>query len=647
MTAAAFVASLATLPSPVSLAPITVKWWDMDAAMASQQLSYEEQALAFVAQGLANRRGAAPTLMLQAGFLDFDWPLADQWWRGQLEESGRAAFTNLTASLCGLVDATVGAFDGLVLYENAEPSGTGYTFAMAATVSAQERLLPATDAMVAKHDCLAKLPVKRDLRIASAPQLANRTSAWRYAIDQLLPKSSTAVVFNVYHYDPHAAGDPQSHATLANLDYAVMNNAFVSDLKPDDPEDLALLMEIFARLDPLFDAYGWAHDEHAWTHAVSVAGGTVFCSFASPNLSFWALLPLPPSRAGGTARRLPSGDSGRALDRGKYYVTFETNEGDTPRIVDSAFGSSWASPLRGSVPVAWSVDPLLAERFPALMDYYASTATANDSFIGGVAGAGYVYLGALSEQQLERYTGRVGRLFQEYGPDVADTYGQGNLSTIAKYSRYAAAQGMAPRAYVSQPLWSHGVYAEDAFRCPELNLYSPVDGTPIICTPNTPNLFYRNRGLNATNPAADLAGRIRTAAARYRPPYFITVYGGLAWQPGTAEGPLEFWTLLNGVMQDLGPGFVAVGASEMARLAASACNRTGAPPGPASCAVTSAQNDCSPNGKPWHNSTEPACLALGCCWHDGGVKPSGHYCIKKESPAPTCLKPKTPGQRRP
>ena len=43
-------------------------------------------------------------------------------------------------------------------------------------------------------------------------------------------------------------------------------------------------------------------------------------------------------------------------------MTFETNEGDTPRIVVSAFGSSWANPQRGSIPVAWSVDPLLAER---------------------------------------------------------------------------------------------------------------------------------------------------------------------------------------------------------------------------------------------------------------------------------------------
>ena len=29
-------------------------------------------------------------------------------------------------------------------------------------------------------------------------------------------------------------------------------------------------------------------------------------------------------------------------------------------------------------------------------------------------------------------------------------------------------------AYVAQPLWAHGTYSQDAWRCPELNLYSPA-----------------------------------------------------------------------------------------------------------------------------------------------------------------------------
>mmetsp|Transcript_25011 Transcript_25011/g.65223 ORF Transcript_25011/g.65223 Transcript_25011/m.65223 type:complete len:510 (-) Transcript_25011:223-1752(-) len=507
---------------------------------------------------------------------------------------------------------------------------------MALTLASIEGLVPVTPAVAAAHPCLGTLPMLRDLR--SEPALANRTSAWRWAIDTLLPRASTSTMMNLYHYDPHYLTDPQSHATLTSVDYAVQKGAFFTDLNPADPADALLLAEVFAPLSPLFDAYGWAHDEHAWTKAVSLGGGTVFCSFASPNLSFWALLGLDTN--GGKARRLPSGDSKRLLNRSKYYVTFETNEGDTPRIVVSAFGSSWANPARGSIPVAWSVDPLLAERFPALMDLYAESATANDSFIGGVAGAGYVYLGALSPPQLEQYAGRVGRLFAEYGPDVADTYGQANFSVMTAYSRAAAANGVAPLAYVTQPLWAYSSYAEDAWQCPELNLFDPDTGTPVICTAHDPSLFYRNRNINQSDPGNDLADRIRTVASQYDPPFFITVYGGLKWTASATSPKTEFFTLMHATMADLGEDFVAIGASEMARLARAACADV---PKPANgtaptCAVAVQQRDCSPHPGPWRNSTQAMCEQLGCCWHWPGVRPTGHTCIHPEVAVPSCAR---------
>ena len=697
----------------------------MDVAVGDEKLGYEEQAMAFALQGLANRQdkeeeerrgsssssnrnggggsdggGARPRLMVKAGFLNFDWPDSDSYWRGVLEASGRVTFTNFTSTLCGLVDGltsaassssdtimatatttfrttttsssttttTTAAADddilnhnnnnnndmiikpveikGAVLYDGAHPNPYGHAFGMAMTLAGTEVLLPMTTDMRAKHTCLQRFKVVRDLRAEHAPQMRNRTTAWQWAISELLPQTNASIMYNVFRDTVHYLDDAQSHATLASADYAVLYGGFVTDLVPSDANDDALLRQALVQhMEPLYDAFGWAHDEHSWTRTVCTTGGTVFCSFAAPNLSFWAVLALPSSSPSpGRARPLPDSDSKRALDPSKYYVTFETNEGDTPRIVDAAFGASWASPRRGSMPVAWAVDPALAERFPALWDYYASTASANDSFVGGVAGAGYVYLGSLTAAQLERYGQRVGRLYAEFGPHVADTYGQANLSTISAY--YAAALrgggGRANddvlRAFVAQPLWSHGKYAQDAWRCPELNLYLPGHGTPIICTANDPNLFYRNRGLSKDHPGADLAARIKSVAARYQPPFFITVYGGLSWQPGTATGKLEFWSLLHATMDALGDDFLAVGASEMARLAQAACNKT-APLPPPSCAVTLEQNDCSPvPGQPWKNSSQKECLALGCCWHQGGIPPSGHYCVKKEQPAPTCLR---------
>lgn len=114
---------------------------------------------------------------------------------------------------------------------------------------------------------------------------------------------------------------------------------------------------------------------------------------------------------------------------------------------------------RRSVPVAWAVDPLLAEMFPALWNFFASSATANDTFVAGVDGAGYVFVAELGGHEeacvstivlfcvrapasnllqhwhkhtapktneskwllARRYEQRAGRVLAEIGPNVVDT----------------------------------------------------------------------------------------------------------------------------------------------------------------------------------------------------------------------------------
>jgi hypothetical protein len=96
-------------------------------------------------------------------------------------------------------------------------------------------------------------------------------------------------------------------------------------------------------------------------------------------------------------------------------------------------------------------DPVLGDQFPALWDYYASTAAANDSFVAGVGGGGYVFLNTLSPDQFQRYAQRVGRLLHDYGPGVVDTYGFADPDLLLNYSAEAAKGGVAPSAYISEP----------------------------------------------------------------------------------------------------------------------------------------------------------------------------------------------------
>jgi len=579
--------SAAAMRAASASAVPTVLWFDLSSLMAAQPLSYEEQLLAFVMQGLVNREQSQPTLMFDAGYTNFDWPGADGFWRGYLSSEGRLAFSNISdLSLCGLVAGgdPRGVIRGAVVYDPTLAGGDAREWALpiAATVASQQWLLPVSGAMRAQHACLAALPVVADLR--QAPWASDSGAAWAWAFENLLPGASTTVAFNLYHFGSWIYSDPQSNATLANIDYAVQQRAFIMNFAtPGNPatEVNPLFAAALANMEPLFSVYGWSDNEFGlvWmttqsgaspngtaNNAAAGGGGAVFCSFATPNLSFWKRVALPDGRT--KSRALPVFDRGMALDATKNYVLLATNEGDTPRIVVSAFSKSWTDPRRGSLPVSWSIDPVLAEEFPALYDYFAGTAGVNDSFISGPGGCGYVYYGRMSDAQINTFATRCGRLMNEYGPAVIDTFGQtgaepNTFSVLTNFSVYAAAAGVAPAMYITQPTLCCIDYA--SFNCSaaaSLDLVLP-DKTPLICTAD--DLFYVGGGPGCV--ACNIAANINKVSAANTAPFFITVYGGLKWTSADIDPKTEFWNLWGNITQQLNPNIVPVGAQEMARLA--------------------------------------------------------------------------------
>ena len=213
-------------------APSEVLFFDMDAAVIAEQLDYTEQLTAFVFEGLVNEMGAAsPTVMFKAGYMNYDWPDSDEYWNGWLTGQGRVKFTNVSSStLCGLV---TGAdphkrIEGVVLYDAGQREE--WALPIATTVAGQQLLLPVTTAILAKHKCLASLKVGMDL--TKVPEMSSDETAWAWAFKHLLPGASTTVAYNLYHYEPSIHTDPQSNATLANVDEAATQAASLSTRYP-------------------------------------------------------------------------------------------------------------------------------------------------------------------------------------------------------------------------------------------------------------------------------------------------------------------------------------------------------------------------------------------------------------------------------
>ena len=149
-------------------------------------------------------------LMFNAAFMNFDWPGADMYWHGYFTEEQRVSFKNITDNtLCALIAEADPAkrIKGAVAYDPTLENGESREWAIpiAASVAAQESLLPVTDAMRARFPCLRSIPVIKDFR--SAPWTANRIAAWDWAFETLLPGASKTVAFNLYHYQPQIVID--------------------------------------------------------------------------------------------------------------------------------------------------------------------------------------------------------------------------------------------------------------------------------------------------------------------------------------------------------------------------------------------------------------------------------------------------------
>ena len=394
--------------------------WQSNASFNT--VDYDTGILVATLQGLVNSQDDDRPLLFVDSFDIFqDWVGADRYWIKYLRDTKGVRFTNISGSgLDGLLAHTASVAGGAVLYgtpsAGGDPDGARYA---ALTLCGIEGLLPVTAALRAAHPALAALPVAHDLR----GQFNSSAAAYGWALKELMPRVNRSVGWSGGRSHVGDAGEkiwqggPPEAAQLG-LDMAIARRGFVFNLGPNasvSASEAGLFDAVMAGLvgsETLPAIYGWSEPEAEYTLRVSKGGGYVLCSEA-PNLSFWARLAAQglDGALGKAARATPPP---AAPPRNKVYVTFQTNEGDTPKIVTGLMGGSWLNPRRGAVPVAWGVDLVLTREFPALMQYYVATATANDSFFAGTSGGGYVYPSIMGRAAFGRYVAQAQALAAQY-----------------------------------------------------------------------------------------------------------------------------------------------------------------------------------------------------------------------------------------
>jgi GxGYxYP putative glycoside hydrolase C-terminal domain/GxGYxYP_N second domain/GxGYxYP third domain len=350
-----------------------------------------------------------------------------------------------------------------------------------------------------------RLPALADLRVY---RWKNRLQAYRWAVRHLLKETTTGIVAGM---KPTIASGLRS--------YLVANRAFVYWLDPNfalpDPgngwmAERCLMKRILRSFAPGTPHLGWFIDEPRGVGLASKAALPVLPSDYFYNMEVWTAVR-------GSVQGLPGDKTGLApavststevpADRtisSKIYVSFTFSDGDNLQFNQHRMYHLWQDPARGSMPLGWTISPVLQEAAPALAEYYKRTATGRDELIAGPSGAGYIRPSQWPYKRLPAYLQLTGALMQRMGL----TYVVVLDDVVTRFFPYRAWQAAYAKSLV--PYGLRGILSGDAYTG---SGWCVVDGVPLIL----------NLGpTSSVTTALDLIKR--NTPAQPAQPHFLSLY---------------------------------------------------------------------------------------------------------------------------
>jgi len=313
---------------------------------------------------------------------------------------------------------------GVVVYDNTNEE----TINVAATISGINGWIAADKETAGWLKENYGLETKEDLNHGWG---GSRADIYEKAFDQYYPSCYQGILF-------------ESVPSEWGTDYLVACRGFVFNLNPGPfttPSERHLTNKIMKETPADIPVIGWFEqptgmEENYMIQLASRSGKIFLGGFRFPNKSFFSAFEPPgdlnnPVRSeyydaeGGTGypdidpitSSPGNGDSAPTTGNttsttgttpsppdvgNKIYISLAVTDGDNLGFMTRKMRKEmWPSEIRGTIPIAWSVNPLLREVIPCLLDYYYSSPTENDTFVAGPSGIGYFNPDFCSEDQLD------------------------------------------------------------------------------------------------------------------------------------------------------------------------------------------------------------------------------------------------------
>ncbi len=276
---------------------------------------------------------------------------------------------------------------GLIIYRPESRE----TLNVASTLAGIRKGLLVSPEQAAMYGKRFGFPVIEDLRETPWRDL-DGVELYRFALKHLLSRTNPSLLGYL------------SPDKLGPRDYLIASQAFIFYVEVGPfgrPGHLSLLREILDAVPANSVVMGWPRtvtgmEENFFLQETSSRGKVFIGVEETPNLSFFSA--FEPNHGLQQSR---SQESLKLED--KVYVAFAVPDGDNLDFLNGRMQEFWHHELRGSLPIAWSVSPALAEFAPIYLESLYREATLNDSFIAGPSGFGYVYPGLFPPNALPSF----------------------------------------------------------------------------------------------------------------------------------------------------------------------------------------------------------------------------------------------------
>jgi hypothetical protein len=231
----------------------------------------------------------------------------------------------------------------------------------------------------------------------------------------------------------------------------------------------------------------------------------------------------------------------------KSYLSFTLSDGDNLQYNQHRMAQLWQDPVRGTIPIGWTVSPTLARVAPALAAYYTRTATPNDELVVGPSGAGYMLPSCWPAAYLPAFLQRTGELMQAMNLDVIEVLDTGLLFRQAFINQNLQQEFVKALA----PFGMRGVLSGSG---QTRSSWKNISGVPII------------QNLGPAGNVDKAVNLVRNATSKARNSQFLNVYI-IAWSMTPSD--------LKQVIQQLGNEYEVVTPGKLLALIASAFSFAG------------------------------------------------------------------------